>query len=68
MSPLERTLYKTHKTVLEASRETDVEYILDAEITLEQCADCGIWLRPSELVPDLDGQGICKDCLTHYGL
>lgn len=68
MSPLERALYKTRKTVLAAATDSGIEYILDAEIGLEQCADCGIWLKPSELIPDLDGQGICKDCLTHYGL
>ena len=68
MSPLELALYKTRKSVLAAQRECAIEYILDTEIGLEQCSDCGIWLRPQELTPDLDGQGICKDCLQHYGL
>jgi hypothetical protein len=68
MTPLERTLYKTHKSILEACREIGIEYILDSEIVLTQCADCGIWLFPKELIKDLDGQGICRDCVTHYGL
>lgn len=67
MNALELALYKTHKTVLAASRELGVEYVLDAEISLEQCADCGVWAKPSELIPDLDNQGICRDCYNHYG-
>ena len=68
MNELERALYKTRKTVLAACCDSDIEYILDAEISLEQCADCGVWLKSGELIPDLDKQGICKDCYNHYGL
>lgn len=67
MNALEQALYKTRKTVLAASRESDLKYHLDSEISLEQCADCGIWLKPVELILDLDNLGICRDCWTHHG-
>lgn len=68
MNQLELALYKTRKNPLAACREIGIEYVLDSEITLQQCCDCNIWLKFSELIPDLDGQGICIDCVIHYGL
>lgn len=67
MNPLEQALYKTRKSQLAASRECDIKYHLDIEIGLEQCADCSIWLKPHELILDLDSLGICRDCWQHHG-
>lgn len=68
MTPIEQALYKTRKTLLEACAEFSIEYILDSEdFTLKQCNSCGIWLKPVQLKPDLDGLDICNDCLTFYG-
>jgi len=67
VNALDQALYKTRKTPLAVCRENDIEYVLDAEISLQQCADCSIWLKLGELIPDLDNQGICKDCWQHYG-
>lgn len=72
-SPLDLALYKTRKNVLEACIESGIEYDLNSQesqrhLNLDQCADCGIWLKPEELKPDLDGNGICPDCEQFYGL
>ncbi len=66
MTPLDKILYKTRKSVLEAEAEMIDNNV--CSITLDQCNSCGIWLRPDQLKPDLDGLPICKDCETHYGL
>lgn len=73
MSPLDLALYKTRKNVLEACAENGIKYDLNSResqtgLSLLQCADCGIWLKPEELKPDLDGNEICPDCESYYGL
>ena len=68
MSPLEQALYKTHKNPLEAAAELGIQYQNDIEIGLDQCVDCGIWLKPNQLIPDLDNQKICLDCRDFIGL
>lgn len=68
MTPLDKVLYKTRKSVLEASAELGHNNVSLDDITLEQCNSCGIWLKSIQLRPDLDGLPICKDCETHYGL
>lgn len=72
MTPLESALYKTRKTLLEVCREFDIEYTLESvgfqkDLELDQCASCSIWLKQEELIPDLDGNEICKDCYKFYG-
>lgn len=67
MLEIEKTLYKTRKSLLDVCSEFDVEYIDSGEISLKQCNSCGIWLKPQQLLPDLDGLDICNDCLTYYG-
>lgn len=67
MNEFDKSLYKTRKTVLELSREFDVEYISESAITLKQCTSCGIWLHPYQLEKDMDNLDICKDCLEYYG-
>jgi hypothetical protein len=68
MNRLERHLYKTRKTFRAACHEIgeDIEYACTPE--LETCTSCDIWLKSDELIPDLDGLPICKDCLSHYGM
>jgi hypothetical protein len=67
LNEVERALYKSRKSLLEVCREFDVEYTLDSEISLGQCASCGIWLRFSQFRKDLDGLDICNECYTFYG-
>lgn len=66
MTPLDKILYHTRKTVLEASAEMIENNV--SLVTLEQCNSCSVWLKPEQLKPDLDGFPICKPCETHYGL
>ena len=66
MTPLDKVLYKTHKSVLEAQTELGDNNV--SLITLSQCNSCGIWLKDSQLKPDLDGLPICKTCEDFYGL
>ena len=69
MNVLEAELYKTRKSVLEVCRHLDIQYPPDVEISaIEECSSCGIWLKPSAMVKDLDNNLICKDCEYHYGL
>ena len=65
MNLLERTLYKTRKTVLEACREIDVQYPPEDDIGLESCSCCGVWLI--SMKRDLDSSPICDICLDTYG-
>lgn len=67
MNALELALYKTRKTALEASIEIGHNDISLGDITLEQCASCNIWLKPTQLQKDLDGLPICRECYTFYG-
>lgn len=60
-------LYKTRKSIVDAQRELGLEYVSDHEITLTQCNSCGIWLKPHQMLKDLDGLDICKDCYDAYG-
>lgn len=68
MTPLDKVLYKTRKSVLEAEAELSDNNVYSADISLEQCNSCGIWLKTTQLKPDLDGLPICKDCENFYGL
>ncbi len=67
LNALDYVLYKTHKTVKDACTELIIPYSDSVEISLCQCNSCGIWLKPNQLVKDLDGLDICKDCYTVYG-
>lgn len=65
MTPLDHALFNTRKSILDAVAETGVEYTQESDISLEQCACCGVWLKTFE--KDLDGLNICKICLDEYG-
>jgi hypothetical protein len=65
MNELEKALYKTRKSILEAEAETGIKYVLDSEISLKQCNSCGIWLKT--MLKDLDGLDICNQCYNAYG-
>lgn len=66
MTPLESALNRTRKTILEVCRELGIEYT-DSLPNIDQCNSCGIWLKKSKLIPDLDKNPICNECLTFYG-
>lgn len=68
LNAVDYVLYKTHKSTLDAFRELMIEYNSEWEINLLQCTSCGIWLKPTQLLKDLDGLDICSDCQTTYGL
>lgn len=68
MSPLELVLYKTRKSVLEGLVEIGDNNVSSGDITLSQCNSCGVWLKPSQMLKDLDGLDICNYCHAAYGL
>lgn len=68
MNELEKTLYRSRKSVLEACAEIDIKYPPDVEISaLRECTSCGIWLKTGQMKKDADDLDICKDCLDVYG-
>lgn len=67
MNSLDYVLYKTRKSVVEACTELLLKYDPSLEISLLQCSHCSIWLKPQQLIPDLDSLDICEDCYRHYG-
>lgn len=69
LNSLDYVLYKTHKSVQDACTELFIPYSADTvKVSLCQCTSCGIWLKPLQLIKDLDNLDICKDCYTAYGL
>lgn len=68
MNKLEESLYRKKRTLLEVCEEFGID-VEDAEVLeLETCSNCSIWYKMSELIPDLDGNPICKVCNRFYGL
>lgn len=67
MTPFENRLYRHKVTLREVCEEFGIE-IEDAVYNLETCSHCSIWFKPQELIPDLDGNPICRICNRFYGL
>lgn len=68
MNSLERVLYKTRKTIRQACKEAGIDFE-EAEVnSLLECSHCNWWGKPSDLVPDLDDNPICKVCLRYEGM
>ena len=65
MNDLEKVLYRTRKTILQALDEFG-ETELEIE-NIEQCSSCSIWLKIPQLRNDLDGMPICNECWLVYG-
>lgn len=67
---LKNKLYKTHKNLYEVCKELDVplQTVDISELTkqIDQCTHCNVW--DTKLVPDLDGNLICKYCVQLIGL
>jgi hypothetical protein len=64
VNEVEAALYKTRKSIIDA-----IEEIGYADtISLLQCSSCNIWLKPQQLLKDLDGLEICVNCRDSYGL
>lgn len=68
MNQIEEQLYRKKRTLLEVCEEFGISPE-DADISiLETCSSCSIWFKTTELIPDLDGNPICKTCQRFYGL
>jgi hypothetical protein len=68
MNELEKSLYRKKKSLLEACQEFGIP-VEEADIpSIETCSNCSIWFRSTELIPDLDGNPICKVCNRFYGM
>jgi len=65
MNDLEKVLYRSRKTILQALEEVEDEN-LEVE-NLDQCSSCSIWLKITQLKSDLDGLPICNECWLVYG-
>ena len=68
MHEVEKSLYRTRKTLRDACRELNLVYEDTCVGTIDTCSSCGIWVKVKELVPDEDKNPICKECLTFYGM
>lgn len=66
MNELEKTLYNTRKSLLEACTELGYNNVSEVENGLKCCTSCGIWLK--RMMPDLDKNEICVYCYESYGL
>ena len=64
---LVKRLYKTRKTLLEVCQELGLDIDSAEYYPLDQCSNCSIWFKFTELEPDLDGNPICKVCDKLYG-
>ena len=65
MTPVEKILYRTRKTLRAACIEAGIDFC--PEVTLSQCEHCDVWFRSGELRPDLDKNTICATCYTYEG-
>ena len=68
MNELEQTLHRTRKTLWQVCDELGLSEEQCKVVSLDNCSSCGIWLKHSRLRPDLDGNPICTECFTFYGL
>lgn len=68
MNELELMLHRTRKTVWQACEDLGIPVDQYSIASIDSCASCGIWEKHSKLRPDLDGNPICKECFTFYGL
>lgn len=68
MNDLEKVLLRTRKTIREGCSEIDMKFE-DAVIEhIQECSSCNIWFKKISLIPDLDGNPICKNCAAWYGM
>ena len=67
MNEVEKTLFRTRKTIRQACSEAGYEYDENYIQHIEQCSSCSIWLKPSQLKLDLDDNFICTPCWVAYG-
>jgi len=68
MNEVESTLHRTRKTLWQVCNELGIDQAECKVLSLDTCSSCGIWLKITRLIPDLDGNPICNECYTHYGL
>lgn len=68
MNQLEVGLFKTRKTIRQVCEELELDFDSSYVLNLAECSDCGIWLKQSQLIPDLDKNPICPDCLRFNGM
>ncbi len=63
-----KEIYRTNKLPHKVCSEMGIEFEEELLEDLEQCSHCNIWWHGYELIPDLDGNNICKFCEGYYGL
>ena len=68
MNELEKVLYRSRKTVPEGCFEAGIKFESAVISNIQECSSCNVWLKPSMLIPDLDGYPICKSCQGWYGM
>ena len=61
-------LYKTRKTFRQACEEAGIDFDSAGTPNLSECTSCNLWLKTTQLIPDLDNNLICPQCLQFYGL
>lgn len=60
-------LYRTNTSIKDACEELDIEFRQELLEDLETCTHCSIWYHSYQLIPDDDGNNICKFCEGYYG-
>ncbi len=61
-------LYRTNASILDTCDRLEIDFSIDLLEDLEQCSHCNVWWHGYELLPDLDGNNICKFCESYYGV
>lgn len=65
---MDYALHNTRKNALEVMKSLGYNNVNGSEITVIACTSCNLWQFPRELVKDLDGYEICRNCFRFYGL
>jgi hypothetical protein len=65
---LQKILYKKVMSPVKASQNLGLVFEIEMLGDLETCSDCNTWYHSYEMIPDLDGNNICRYCETYIGL
>ena len=62
LNALERALYKTHNSVIDAIKECEYNYDDYTIKNVYSCTHCGLWALVKYERIDADGNQICRTC------